>query len=140
MHISETTHALINAVHQYSGNQLRHAADCALLVEASAMHGRQNALADLTFTAKFLHKTFGVMQRIGAQGEGYDKLSEEFESNVAKAQELMRSIAGTMPEDDRARFTGTYLSVSAPSFQAMMELVQDLSWLKNYSIDARARA
>ncbi len=140
MHISDNTHALIDAVQQYSGNQLKHPAECALLVEASSLHGQQNALADLTFTAKFLHKTYGVMRRIGAQGEGYDKLSEEFESNVARAQELMRSIADTMTEEDRSRFTGTYLSVSAPSFEAMMELVHDLSWLKNYSIDARARA
>lgn len=140
MRISDDTHTFIDAVQQYSGNRLKHAADCALLVEAAEVHAMHTALADLTFTSKFLHKTFGVMIRVGAQGEGYEKLSEEFASNTAKAQELMKSIAGAMPADDKARFTETYLSMSGPSFQAMMELVHDLSWLKNYSIDARAQA
>lgn len=140
MVISEHTQKFTAAVQEYSGNQLMHPADCSLLIEAASLHAKQNDLADLSFTAKFLHKTFAVMKRIGSQGEGYDKLSEEFEANSMKAQELMKSIADTMPEDDRIRFTQTYLAVSAPSFQSMMELVHDLSWLKNYSIDTRAKA
>ena len=80
------------------------------------------------------------MTRIGPSGEGYDKLSEEFEANSVKVQELLRSIAGGMPAEDRTVFNGAYLAQTAPAFQAMMELVHDLSWLKNYSIDTRAKA
>ena len=140
MLISENTDKFIDAVQQYSGNQLTHAADCALLVEAARVHSMDDAFADLCFTSKFMHKTFGVMKRIGLQGEGYDKLSEEFESNNVKARALMEAIAGKMPADDRIRFTETYLAMSGPSMQAMMDLVRDLSWLKNYSIDTRAKA
>jgi hypothetical protein len=140
MLISEHTHTFIEAVQQYSGDQLKHAADCALLVEAAESHSLQDALADLCFTSKFLHKTFGVMKRIGPLGEGYGKLSEEFESNSLKALALMQTIADTMPADDRRGFTQAYCAVTAPAFEAMMELVHDLSWLKNYSIDTKANA
>jgi hypothetical protein len=140
MLISDNTDKFIDAVQQYSGNQLTHAADCALLVEAARLHSMEDAFADLCFTSKFMHKTFGVMKRIGSQGEGYDKLSEEFESNSVKAHALMQTIAERMPVDDRIRFTQTYLAMSGPSVQAMMALVRDLSWLKNYSIDSRAKA
>jgi hypothetical protein len=136
MRLHEATTTFIDAVQRYSGGQLKHAGDCALLVEAADEH----ALADLSFTAKFLHKTFGVMNRIGAGGEGYDRLSEEFESNTVKAQSLLRSIVDRMDADDRTRLTDTYLAMTAPSFQAMMELVHDLSWVKNYTIDMKAKA
>jgi len=140
MRIHEATTTYIEAVQRYSGGQLIHAGDCALLVEASEQHGLKDALADLSFTAKFLHKTFGVMNRIGAAGEGYDRLSEEFESNTVKAQSLLTSIADTMDADDRSRFTETYLALTGASFQSLLELVHDLSWVKNYTIDMKAKA
>lgn len=138
MHISSQTNILISAVQAFSGNQLVHADDCALLAETAALSGMDVALAELCFTAKFLHKTFQLMKRIGPMGEGYDSLSTEFESNISKARELMNRIAEAMPDEDRERFSRTYLALAGPAFGAMMELVRDLNWMKNYSLDQKA--
>jgi hypothetical protein len=140
MLISPNTKKFIDAVQQYSGDQLLHPDACALLVETASLHSMQDELADLCFTAKFIHKTFGVMKRIGSLGEGYDKLSEEFAANSAKAQKLVQSIADTMPAEDRNGFSATFLVLTPPALQAMMELVHDLTWIKNYTIDMRAKA
>ena len=45
MLIREETNTFIQAVQQYSGNQLKHPADCAALVETAELHALQGALA-----------------------------------------------------------------------------------------------
>jgi hypothetical protein len=140
MLISTNTNALIAAVQEFSGNQLKHPEDCALLAEAAALASMDAELGELCFAAKFLHKTFTIMKRIGPLADGYEQLSAEFESNIAKAAELMRRLAAAVPEEDRARFTQAYLSMSGAAFASMMEFVHDLNWMKNYSLDQKAQA
>jgi hypothetical protein len=139
MHISHATTTFIEAVQEYSGRRLQHVDACQLLVEASEHHSLQQAMADLCFTAKFLHKTFGVMKRIGAEGEGYDTLAKEFEANTTKARMLVQSLIEKMDEEDGRGIAQTYLTATAQSFSVMMELMHDLSWVKNYTIDTRAK-
>jgi hypothetical protein len=138
MQISAKTKTYIEAVRQFSGDQLKRADDCALLAETAAQRSLTPALDELCFTAKFLHKTFALMMRIGSLGEGYDKLAAEFDANSAKARDILTMLAGAMPEEDRGRFMRTYLELSATAFDAMMDLVHDLNWIKNYSLDVKA--
>lgn len=140
MRISPETDTYIAAVAQFSGNQLQHPDDCALLVEASALQAKEHVLDDLCFTAKFLHRTFLILQRIGVDGEGYGALSAEFESNLSKARDMMEQIAAVMPDEDRTDFAARYLALSAPAFASMLELLHDLYWMKNYSLDGKARS
>jgi hypothetical protein len=124
----------------FSGDQLQRADDCALLAETATLASMETVLADLCFTAKFLHKTFALMMRIGSLGDGYDKLSMEFESNTEKARTMLSALSEAMPSGERDRFTLEYLEVSGPAFEAMMELVHDLNWMKNYSLETKARS
>jgi hypothetical protein len=139
MLISTDTNAYIAAVREFSRNQLKHPEDCALLAEAAMLSSMDAELGELCFTAKFLHKTFTIMSRIGPHGDGYEQLSAEFESNIAKASDLMQRLAAALPEEDRVRFMRSYLSLSGAAFGSMMELVHDLNWMKNYSLDQKAR-
>ena len=139
MHISTHTRTYIDAVRQFSGDRLQHPDDLALIAEAAALHAKDAALAELCFTAKFLHKSFDIMKRIGPHADGYGKLASEFEANYAKAGDLLRDLAGTLPDGDRERFTQHYLSLSGPALESMLELVHDLNWMKNYSLDAKAQ-
>ncbi|HLP15446.1 MAG TPA: hypothetical protein VK470_04245 [Bacteroidota bacterium] len=139
MEISTSTKTYIAAVRQFSGSQLKREDDCALLAEAASAGDRDAELSELCFTAKFLHKTFALMTRIGPLGEGYDKLAAEFESNIGAAVTLLARIAEAMPAEDRLRFTKMYLALSGPALDSMMELVHDLAWMKNYSIDAKGQ-
>lgn len=139
MLISTETQTYIDAVNRFSGNALKHPEDCARLVEASRQQAMEAVLADLCFTAKFLHKTYALMQRLGPLGDGAEHLSTEFQSNLHTASNLMTTLADAMPDEDRMHCVQTYCSLSGPALGMLMELVHDLNWMKNYSLDHKAR-
>ncbi len=131
----EITH-LVEEVQVLSHQRLHNTDDLAVLLEIAK--SRQQELRDLSFLSKFLTKTFAVMTRIGRNGEGYEKLSREFTENLEKATSLLRGIMNQAPDDVRRSFTSEYFSMSPDALNRLMDLLNDLSWYKNWQIDRRS--
>lgn len=135
MTLSQTTKSLLSEITALSGNSLQRAMDLGTLLELAVLHSRQDVLEDLAFSAKFLTKSFELMQRIGKDGNGYEKLAAEFTAQVTKSQSLLRAmVAGTDPMTS-AHFSGNYLEMNTLTLENLMKLYHDLSWYKNYRID-----
>ena len=92
---------------------------------------------DLAFQAKFAHRTYGIMQRIGRDGQGYDLLRREFGSAIERCGGLARAILETAPAGERTRFQERYLELTPDALQDFLALCYDLSWYKNWHIDRR---
>ncbi len=135
MVISQETSALISSVQAFSRNKLRHADDLAILVELSRLHHHDQVLDEVSFLSKFLINTSTVMKRIGRDGEGYDKLSREFSENLEKANTFVRLLVKEAPEDVKRHFVSTYFGLTPVSLESLMQLLYDVSWLKNWNID-----
>lgn len=136
MNMSPATIEIMAALDALSTGTLKCRTDLCTLIELTAQGNVQRQLDDLSFTAKFLSKSHGIMQRIGRNGQGYDQLAKEFSSNLEKATTLIRSLVATAPIEVRQRFDSTYLSLTPESFRNLLSLFYDLSWYKNWRLDS----
>ncbi|MFA6541269.1 MAG: hypothetical protein WCT99_06660 [Bacteroidota bacterium] len=137
MVLSNSTKELLSAVSEASGNRLQRSMDLARLIELAQVNSLQDQLDDLAFAAKFLSKSFDLMKRVGKEGEGYDKLFEEFSTNIQKSQRLIGELTGSAESTVKSYFSECYLSMSDNTMNNLMQLFHDLSWYKNYKIDSR---
>lgn len=106
-----------------------------MLIELSGLHNRCTVFDELVFLAKFASKTYGIMQRSGTHGEGYDNLSREFTGAIEKSISLIDTLLIDSPIEDRQHFTSTYLTMTPESLQRLLALCYDLSWYKNWTMD-----
>ena len=93
---------------------------------------------DLIFHAKFAVKTKDVLTRIGQGGEGYDKLSVEFQNSVEKTSTLLKTLVKESPEAIKQQFVGVFFGLDPQSFERFLKLLEDLSWVKNWVVDGHA--
>jgi hypothetical protein len=135
MTIGPEASSLVETIQNFSQNKLRRSADLAVLIDQAYKKKKEEPLSELSFLAKFIWNTFTVMKRIGKGSEGYDKLSFQFNENIEKASTLLRLIMKESPDDIKQRFVTTYFAKTAEGFQSLLDLLHDLSWLKNWQID-----
>ena len=135
MQLRDSTSAMLDALHAFSGGKLTRRTDLGLLIECAHHNGRQSLLDELSFIAKFTSRTYRILQRIGKETEGYDKLSDEFSEGMDKATSLVRTIVAIAPPEVQQPFAVSYLSMTPDSIQNLLALFYDLSWYKNWQID-----
>ncbi len=140
MVVSQETTSLVSLLRDFSGRRLHHADDLAALIELSRLHHQGQVLDDVCFLSKFLINTNAVMKRIGNNAEGYDKLSYEFRENLEKASSFIRLLVKEAPADVKHHFTSTYFGLTQGGLNSLMELLNDITWLKNWNIDNRSVA
>jgi len=112
-------------------------ADLGILLECGRDQAGRGVLDELSFFAKFLHRTHGIIARIGRDGEGYDRLLKEFTDATARTKALLTALIAGAPPDVRRRFTSTYLDMTPGAFDNLLSLCRDLGWYKNLLIDTR---
>lgn len=132
----DETSLLLLELDRLSAGRLKRRKDLGLLLELGAGPGRRGTLDDLSFSAKFLVRARGMMQRLGPGAEGYDRLSAEFGSHMEKAAAHCRRLLDGAPEGVRRDFADTYLSLTGAGVNNFLELCHDLGWYKNMLIDA----
>jgi hypothetical protein len=140
MVVSQETESFILSLQNYSRSTLHHADDLASLIELSRIHNQRQVLDDVCFLSKFLVNTNTVMKRIGKDAEGYGKLSYEFTENLEKALTFIRLLVKEAPDDVKKHFTSTYFGMTHGGLNSLMELLYDITWLKNWKIDHRSAA
>jgi hypothetical protein len=109
--------------------------DLGVLLELADLHTMQPLLEDLAFSAKFIVKSFELMQRIGKDGNGYEKVAQEFSAQIPKSQSVLKQLLEKADPMTKAHFSGNYLEMNTLTLENLMQLYHDLSWYKNYRID-----
>jgi hypothetical protein len=127
----------LSDINEVSGKSLKRSLDLGALLQIAEEQSQKTMLDDLAFSAKFITKSFELMQRIGRDGNGYEKLSEEFSMQIKKSQEILKQLLDKTDAMTKAHFTGSYLEMNTLTMQNLMQLFHDLSWYKNYQIDKR---
>jgi hypothetical protein len=134
---SSSTTALLAALDAASRGQLKRRDDLGSLLDLGALPELTPALDDLAFRAKFLTRTFGIMQRIGREGTGYDRLESEFAATMDVVRGHVRTLLGGASDGVRDRFTASYLAMTPSGLSNLMALLGDLTWYKNWLIDSK---
>ncbi len=137
MFLSPSTSTLVDSLDAFSQHKLTRKNDLGVLVELARISNAKQTLDELSFTAKFISRTFGIMRRIGAQDAAYDGLSRQFAGQLEKAEALGRSLLEHAPAGTGEQFASTYYARSPEALERHLALLYDLSWYKNWLIDNR---
>ena len=135
MILRQTTKTLLLQINEVSGKTLKRSLDLGALLQIAEEHALQEQLDDLAFSAKFISKSFELMQRIGKDGNGYEKISAEFSSQIKRSQDILKKLLESADAVTKAHFSGSYLEMNTLTMQNLMQLYHDLRWYKNYQID-----
>lgn len=135
--ISPKTWAFVRQLNDFSSHKLTQPDDAAVLLELAQTKNLKRELEEIAFLAKFLSNSYVILKRGGSDAVGYDKLSQEFRSNLDKVIEELKGIVAEAPSTTKENFSSRFFSMTADGFENLMNLLYDLSWLKNWIIDQR---
>lgn len=135
MQLSVPISTLLAALEEHAGRTFSCREDIGILLELAYRQRREPDLDRLSFLAKFLVRTHGIMKRIGRDGQGYDRLTAEFGETLEKARNLMIDLLQTAPEDLRGRLHAVYLEMTPAGMEHLLACFHDLAAYKNWRID-----
>lgn len=135
--ISPKTRDFIRQLNDFSAHRLTRQDDLAVLLELGLTKDLKKELAEIAFLAKFLSSTYTILKRSSSDGVGYDKLSQEFRSNLDKVIEALKGIVAEAPSTIKEDFSSRFFLMTTDGFENLMNLLYDLSWLKNWINDQK---
>ena len=138
-HRPETEHFL-DDVERYVNKKFTLRDDIGTLYELSQDRSMKQLFGDILFSSKFITHASTILQRSGVSSDETQKLSVEFKTQVEKISTLLRTIVKEAHEDVKQRFRDRYFSLSHESMSALLVLLRELSWIKNYELDKERAA
>jgi len=135
MVIRPETAKFITEVENHTGRKMSHPTEVGSLLECARRSNSLQTYEDLIFQAKFTTKAIAIMKRIGNDGEGYEKLATEFGSSLERVSALLKELLKGYPAEDEQRFLATFLAFDQNSLSRLLDLMQDLTLVKNWTID-----
>jgi hypothetical protein len=138
MEISRETRDFVRQIDELSNHKLTNQDDVATLVELAQTKDQRKRLEQVAFLAKFLSNTHTILKRSNSDTEGYDKLSSEFQVNLEKAVGELKSLVQEAPAALKDSFSSKFLLLTGESFENLLSLLYDLSWIKNWYIDQKS--
>ena len=135
MRIREETRVFLDEVERSSGKKFLLRKEIALLYELAEQRSLRSVFDDITFYAKFISHASLILRRFGPTSDETTKLSQEFKEKLEKISTLMKSLLDEAPDDMRESFMTRFFFLSRESMNSLMALLQELSWIKNYSLD-----
>lgn len=137
MQLRSETESFLHELEVFSNRKLLFRTEVGTLVDLAAQSKRTELLDDVIFYAKFLTKTFDIIKRIGKDGEGYDKLASEFQTTLEKASTLLKTIVKDASEEEKRHFVDLFFGMDQESLSLLLDLMRDLSWVKNWQVDGK---
>ncbi|HLE34156.1 MAG TPA: hypothetical protein VJB38_16250 [Bacteroidota bacterium] len=131
------TKQFLSDVQKFAGKPFLHGETIAFLLDEARTRGMLQMFEDLVFTAKFLSKTYDLLNRIGPDGDGFQKISSEFQTNLEKANTLVKTVVKESSDPLKQRIVDTYLRLDQESIAVFMELLRELAWVKNWMLDGK---
>jgi len=135
MTLRTETRQFLTDLQKFAGRLFVHKETIGQLLDQAHAHGTMQVFEDLAFLAKFLSKTFDILQRIGPDGDGFMKITAEFQSNVEKANTLVKTLVKESPDPVKQPIVETFLRLDHESMTAFMNLMRELAWVKNWTVD-----
>ena len=137
MTVRPETEQFLSDLQRSASRLFVHKEAIAVLLDEARARGSMQVFEDLVFLAKFLSKSYDILRRIGPDGEGFQKISAEFQSNLEKANTLVKTLAKELPDAVKQKMVDTFLRFDQESMTKFMELMRELAWVKNWTVDGR---
>lgn len=135
--IRQETEQFLTDLEEFANRRFVHGREIGALLDEAREKGMMQVFEDLVFNAKFLSKTFDLLGRIGPDGEGFQKISQEFQTNLENANTQVKTLIKESPEPLKQRMVESFLRLDQQSMSAFMALVRELAWVKNWTLDGK---
>lgn len=133
--IRTQTREFIEKVERSSGKKFTFRNEIEILYELAEQRSLHTVFDDLAFYAKFIYHASGILKRHDLAEEQTAKLSREFKEKLEKASALIKTLISEAPGDVQQLFMKKFFSLSHESVSSLLILFQELSRIKNYSLD-----
>ncbi len=137
--ISTETRSFLDNVERASNRKFVFRHEAELLLELAQQQSLQTLFNDVTFYAKFVSHASTILKRMGAASDETKKVSYEFTERLQKTVTLLKTLLNTAPDDIKEQFTLRFFLPSHDSMNALLSFLNELSWIKNYSLDQKRR-
>jgi hypothetical protein len=121
----------------FANRKLNYPLEVGELIQIVIQMGRTGEFEDLIFQAKFLVQSKDLLKRIGSGTQGFQNISREFQSSVQKSADILKILVDGAPIEIVQQFTKVFLFTETESFNRLIKLLSDLSWIKNWKVDGR---
>lgn len=136
VNLQPDTGKFLEELSRYAGRELHYPMEVGLLIDIARKTEKLDLFHEIIFQAKFIQKTFSVMNRIGKEAEGYVELSAEFNTSVKKTKELVETLTTDLLNDQRNAINGFFFP-NLEDFERLIRFCHDLGWVKNWVIDGK---
>jgi len=126
----------LSAVEQYSRKKFRYRNEIGVLIEIAEHSGRRPLLDDLTFYSKFATHASRILKSAGHGSTETVKLSAEFQDAIEKISTILRVLVKDADPETRDLVIPRFASLSPEGLGLLLALCEELSWVKNYTLDA----
>ncbi len=125
----------LNAVERYAGKRFHYRREIGLLIDLAEGEKKVAEFERVLFLAKFITRGFDVLRRSGTIPEETKNLADEIEKNLHQAIELMRSLTAPGTGESDEVFHTIFSDASRRSLTAILAILAELTWIKNYTLD-----
>lgn len=130
---SAKTERLIEEIVSYSDKPITHVYEITSLIETVLLYGKEKEFKDLIFTGKYVNGLKSVVSgRIVNKDDYMEKMFKEFNMNLQKVVDILKSIIAVSDDKIRSFFNENYFLLNQQSMLNLMGLVEDLSVCKKY--------
>ena len=123
---------------KYSRRNFTYRREMGQLAELAWSSKRMELLEDAAFHAKFITRAVDIMRRIGRDADGYAKMENEFKMSTEKALTLLRTLVKDSPDEVKQHFLNNFLSPNEDNLPRVLQLLGELTWVKNWMVDGKA--
>jgi hypothetical protein len=132
--VTSKTQAYLDEVERFSKRKFLFRHEISVLIDVATLHSKQQLFDEITFMAKFITNASNILKREGAGKEETSKLEYEFKHAIEKSSSLVQELVGNIA-DEKNLFAARFFSLTQEGMSNFMKLLNELSWLKNYSLD-----
>ena len=133
---SSSHQSLLDDIERVSGKQFQYRSEIEFLMSVAHLRSMETLFSELTFYAKFITSAFTLLQRAGIGSEEVRKVATEFEVTIEKASTLTKTLVKESSDPMKHEFTTRFLSQPPAGLSSFVSLMRELSWIKNYTLDA----
>lgn len=135
MEISSQVRDIIEVLSTYAGGRLHDPVMLGRFLQHATDRNAPETVGDLAFTAKYLTRLQVTMRRQTAETELYTKLEQEFSRSVHEFHAKVTAYVEDAEPDFRETVQRHYLAVTQEALRHLMQLAEDLTWLKNWELE-----
>jgi|GEM_PF-1218554 len=135
MDVSPQVNDIIELLSAYAGDRLHDPAGLGSFLQHAHDRGSPEAVGELAFKGKYLSRLQLTMRRQTPESELYEKLEQEFSRTVHEFHAMVSDFFADAEEERREIVQRHYLAVTHDALRRLMQLAEDLTWLKNWELE-----